>query len=62
MAIGNRNLHGAFRNRRAVVNGKVTKSIDDYPYVVSLLTENDEHEIWHTCGGVLIAPGTNECF
>jgi len=56
MAIGNRNLHGAFRNRRAVVNGKVTKSIDDYPYVVSLLTENDEHEIWHTCGGVLIAP------
>jgi len=49
--------HNRINNHRElVVNGIPTKSIEDYPYVVSLLNENEQNEIWHTCGGVLISP------
>jgi len=43
-------------HRREVINGSRTESISDYPYMVSLLNKNSQNQIWHTCGGTLIAP------
>jgi len=43
------------RNRRDIINGTPTQSIDDYPYTISLLDANGG-KTWHSCGGVLITP------
>jgi trypsin len=50
-------------HRQQIINGEVEEDIANYPYTVSLLKRNQvknekngRYQIYHSCGGVLIAP------